>query len=137
MVASSVISRPIGTIVELSTIVKICKSRGLHEGHHFIPMAMEVHDTPKLDMNCFIRECAYLFHDKQSCSHLSLYFYIQFFKQHVNITPLRALTSIIERKIVFAGDTCFSPPIIIRSHNLRAGDIKRVVGGIVSYHKKN
>ncbi len=102
--ASNVISRPVGTVVELSTIAKIRKCRGLHEGHHFIPMAMEVHDTPERDMNCFIKECAHLFHDKQSCSHLSLYFYIQFFKQHVSITPLRALTFVIERKIVFTGD---------------------------------
>jgi hypothetical protein len=43
MVASSVISRAISVVVELNTIVKICKYKRLHEGLHFIMMAMEVH----------------------------------------------------------------------------------------------
>jgi len=38
---------------------------------------------------------------------------------------------------VLAGDACSRPPIIIRSHNLHAGDIKRPIGEIVSYHEKN
>jgi hypothetical protein len=49
-----------------------------HEGHHFILMAMEVHDTLEPNMDCFMRECAHLFHDQQSRGHLSLSFYIQF-----------------------------------------------------------
>ncbi len=55
MVASSVISRLTGVVAELNTITKICKYKGLHEGHHFIPMAMEVHDAPEYDMDRFIR----------------------------------------------------------------------------------
>jgi hypothetical protein len=34
-----------GVVVKLSVIVKISKYRGFHEGHHFILMAMEVHDA--------------------------------------------------------------------------------------------
>jgi hypothetical protein len=41
--ATSVINQPIGAIVELSAIAKIHKYKGLHDKHHFIPMAMEVH----------------------------------------------------------------------------------------------
>jgi hypothetical protein len=50
----SVISRPTATAAKLNIILKIHKYKGLHEGHHFIPMAMEVHDTPERDMDCFI-----------------------------------------------------------------------------------
>jgi hypothetical protein len=63
-VALNVNNRPIGAVVEFSTILKIRKYRGLHERHHFILMAMEVHDTPKCDMDCFIREYAGHFHDR-------------------------------------------------------------------------
>jgi hypothetical protein len=65
-----------------------------------------------------------------------LFFCIQFFKQCVNITFQRVLTSIIKRKIALVGDACSKPPIIIRSHDLHVGDIKRVVGEITSYHKR-
>ncbi len=43
MVVLSVISRPASAIVKLGTIAKICKYKKLHERHHFILMAMEVH----------------------------------------------------------------------------------------------
>ncbi len=62
--ASSVISPPVGAIVELSAIAKIHKYRRLQKGLHFISMAMEVHGTPKHDMDCFIREFVHLFHDR-------------------------------------------------------------------------
>jgi hypothetical protein len=114
MVALSVISRLIGAIVELNAIVKIGKYRGLHEGHHFILMAMEVHGAFGHDMDRFIGECACLFHDRRFGSHLSLSFCIQFLKQHVNIVFQHALTSIIERKIALAGGTCSRPPIAIK-----------------------
>jgi hypothetical protein len=65
-VASNVISRPIGVVRKLSTIAKICKYKGLHEGHHFIMMAMEVHGAFRHDMDCFIKECAHLFHERRS-----------------------------------------------------------------------
>jgi hypothetical protein len=64
--------------MKLSAIVKIRTYRKLHEGHHFIPIAMEVHDAPGRDMDCFIMECVRLFHDRQSRGHLSLSFCIQF-----------------------------------------------------------
>jgi hypothetical protein len=57
MVALNVINQPTNVIVELSVIVKIRKYRRFHEGHHFISMAMKVHDTPKHDMDRFMKEC--------------------------------------------------------------------------------
>jgi hypothetical protein len=80
MVATSVISRFTSATVELSVIVKIHKYKEIHEGHHFIPMAMEVHNALERDMDHFISECACLFHDRHLRNHLSLYFCIQFFK---------------------------------------------------------
>jgi hypothetical protein len=35
------------------------------------------------------------------------------------------------------GDVCSKPPIIIKSHDLHAGNIKKIVGEIVSYHEKD
>jgi hypothetical protein len=75
-VALNVISRPTNATTKLSTISKICKYKGLHEGHHFILMAMEMHGAPGRDMDRFIRERAHLFHNRQSRGHLSLSFYI-------------------------------------------------------------
>jgi hypothetical protein len=85
-VAMNVISWPLGATAKLSAIIIIHKYRRFHEGHHFIPMAMEVHDTFRRDMNHFIKECVRLLHDRQSKGHLSLSFCIKFFKQRVNIT---------------------------------------------------
>jgi hypothetical protein len=48
-------------------------------------MAMEVHGELRHDMDRFIKECAYLFHDRQLKDHLSLSSCIQIFKQRVNI----------------------------------------------------
>ncbi len=62
--ASSVTSQLVGAIAELSAIAKIYKYERLHERHHFIPIAMEVHDTPECDMDRFIKVCACLFHDR-------------------------------------------------------------------------
>jgi hypothetical protein len=69
----NVISRATSVVVELNAIVKIRKYRRLHEEHHFIPMAMDVHITPERDMDRFIRECACLFHNRRSRGHLSLF----------------------------------------------------------------
>jgi hypothetical protein len=41
-------------IAKLNAITKIHKYEELHEGHHFIMMAMEVHNTPRHDMDNFI-----------------------------------------------------------------------------------
>jgi len=136
-VASSVISRPTNVAVKFNAIVKINKYKELHERHHFILMAMEVHGAFKCDMDRFIKDCALFFHVKQSRGHLSLSFFIQFFKLHVNIVLQHVLISTIEKKIVLTGDACYKPPIIIRSHDLHAGNIRRVVGEITSYHKRD
>ncbi len=64
-------------IMEFSAIIKIHEYKGLHEGHHFISMAMEVHGALGCDMDCFIKECAHFFHDKQLGGHSSLFFCIQ------------------------------------------------------------
>jgi len=64
MVVLSVISQLTGAIAELTAIVKIYKYRKLHEGHHFIPMAMEVHNAPLHDMDHFISQCVRFFHDR-------------------------------------------------------------------------
>ncbi len=86
MVISSVINQPTSAIAELTTIIKIRKYRKFHEGYHFIPMAMEVHCALGHDVDCFIKECVHLFHDRQLKGHLSLSFCIQFFKQRVSVT---------------------------------------------------
>jgi hypothetical protein len=65
MMAMNVISRSTNVVAEFNTITKIHKYRGLHEGHYFIPMTMEVHGAHGHDMNHFIRECAHLFHNRQ------------------------------------------------------------------------
>jgi hypothetical protein len=100
-------------------------------------MATDVHGTPRHDMDHFNRDCVRFFYDRQSTCHLSLSFCIQFFKQSVSITLQHALAFAIERKITLVGDVCYRPPIISRSHNLHANNIRRVVGEIASYHKKD
>jgi hypothetical protein len=88
-------------------------------------------------MDHFIRECACLFQNKCSKSHLSLSFCIHFFRQHVNITFQHALTYAIKRKITLTCDAYSRPPITIRFHNLHASDIKGAMGEIASYHNKH
>jgi hypothetical protein len=73
MVATSVISRPVDVTTKLNTILKIRKYKKLHEKHHFILMAVEVHGAPGCDMNHFFRKCARLFSDIQSKNHLILF----------------------------------------------------------------
>jgi hypothetical protein len=133
----NVINRPKGVATKLNAIVKIHKYKRLHEGHHFIMMAKEVHDTCGRDMDHFIKKCACLFHDKQSRGHLSFSFCIQFVRQHVNIALQHVLTLAIERIIGLASDACSRPPIIIKYHDLHACNIKRVVGEITSYHERD
>jgi hypothetical protein len=137
MVALNVMSWPIGEIAKLNVVVKIRKYRGLHEGHHFILMAMEVHNTPGRDMDHFIKECARLSHNRWSKCHLCLSFCIQFFKQCVSIVLECPLTFTIERKITLIDDACSKPPITIKSHDLHVGNIRRVVGDIASYHERD
>jgi hypothetical protein len=58
-VASNVISQQVCAVVKFNAIVKIRKYKGLHEGHHFISMAMEVHGIRWCDTYHFIRESSY------------------------------------------------------------------------------
>jgi hypothetical protein len=81
----NVINRPTSVVAKFNTIIKICKYRGFHEGHHFISMTMEMHYAPRHDMDRSIRKCALPFYDRQLRDHLSLSFCNQFFKQCVSI----------------------------------------------------
>jgi len=137
IVASSVINRPTNATTKLTAIAKIPKYKRFQEGQLFISMAMEVHGAPNYDMDPFIKECAYFFNDKQWRGHLSLSFYIQFFKQCASIVFQHVLAFAIERKIALANDVYSKPPTIIRFHNLHVGDIKGAMGDIVSYHERN
>ncbi len=92
----NVISRLTYVIAKLITIAKIHKYKRLHEKHNFILMAMEVHDTPRCDMDRFIRECACLFHGRRFGSHLSFFFTFNF-SSNVSIVFQHALASSIMR----------------------------------------
>jgi hypothetical protein len=78
VVALSVISWPTSATAKFNAIVKIHNYKGLHEGHHFIPLAMEAFDTLKCDMDRFIKECACLFHNKQLKGYLLYLFAFNF-----------------------------------------------------------
>jgi hypothetical protein len=136
-IVTSVINQPTSANAKIKTTVKISKYKRLFEGHHFIPMATEVHSAPRHDMGRFIRECAHLFHDKQSKGHLSLSFCIQFFKQCVSIAFQCALAFTIKKKITLARNVCSKPLITSRFHGLHASNINRVVCEITSYPKKD
>jgi len=136
-VSLNVINRPTSVITKFNIIAKICDYKGLHEGHHFILMTMEVHDTPRCDMNHFIRECVCLFHNRWSGGHSFVSFHNQFFKQRVNIVLQHVLTFAIEKKITLACDAFFRPPTTIKSHDLHASDIRGAMGEIASYHKRD
>ncbi len=69
--------------------------------------------------------------------HLSLSFFIQFFKQCISIALQHALTFAINKKITLAGDVCSKPPITIKFHNLHEGDIRRAASEITSYHERD
>jgi hypothetical protein len=137
IVTSNVISQSANVAMKFNIIIKIRKYRRLHEGHHFIPLALKLNNTLERDMDHFMKECAYLFHNRRSRSHLSLSFCIHFFRQHVNIALQRALASVIERKIALVGDVYSRPPITIRSHDLHVDDIRGVMGEIISYHVRD
>jgi hypothetical protein len=78
-VVSNVITRLTNVATKLNAITKTHKYRRFQKGHHFIQMAMEVHGAPGCDMDRFIKECAHLFHDRQSRGHLSFFFSLNFF----------------------------------------------------------
>jgi hypothetical protein len=76
-------------------------------------MAMEVHDALGHDMDHFIKECAYPFHNGWSKDYSSLSFCIHFCKQCVSIVFQHALTFAIERKIALTSDACSRPPLLL------------------------
>jgi hypothetical protein len=78
MMVMCVINWLTNATTKINAFVNIHKYRGLHEGHHFISMSMEVHNTFKHDMDHFIKERARLFHDRKSRGHLSLSFAFSF-----------------------------------------------------------
>jgi hypothetical protein len=55
----------------------------------------------------------------------SFIFVSLFLKQHVNIDFQHVLASTINKKIMLTSDVCFRRPIIIKSYNFHANDIKR------------
>jgi hypothetical protein len=59
------------------------------------------------------------------------------FKHCVSIDFQHVLASIIKRKIVLASVACSKPLITIKSHDLHAGNIRRAVGEIASYYKRD
>jgi hypothetical protein len=79
-VASNVISQLVGVAAKLNVIAKICKYRGLHEGLHFIMMAMEVHVAFGRDMDRFIKKCYCLFHDRLIMRSFILVFFHSIFQ---------------------------------------------------------
>jgi hypothetical protein len=62
--------------VKPCAIVNIYKYKWLHERHHFTSMVMEVCGAFRHNMDCFIKKCARLLHNRQLRDHLSMYFYI-------------------------------------------------------------
>ncbi len=92
-----------------------------HSGKIWIVLSKSVLIFSTIDDEVIIYPCIFLFN---------------FFKQRVNIS-LYALTFAIKRKIELMSDVCSKPPIIIRSHDLHASDIKRAVGEITSYDEKD
>ncbi len=50
-----------GATKKINIIANIHMYKKLHEEHHFIPMAMEVHNALGHDMDHFMRECAHFF----------------------------------------------------------------------------
>ncbi len=91
IVVTNVINQPLGAVVKISAIVKIRKYRRFNEGHHFIPMAMEVHNASGHDMTCFIRK------------------YIHFSRQMIwRSFILIFLHSIFQAVCQYCFSTCFS-----------------------------
>ncbi len=58
--AMNVINQSTSAATKLNTIVKIYNYKGLHEGHHFISMAMEMHSALRCDMD-FSSRNAFIF----------------------------------------------------------------------------
>jgi hypothetical protein len=54
MMVMSVISQPTCAMWNFRAIAKIHKYIRFNERRHFIPMAMEVHNASRHDMDCFI-----------------------------------------------------------------------------------
>jgi hypothetical protein len=83
------------------------------------------------------RNVLVFFHDIRLKVHLSFFICIQFWKQCVSIVFLCVLAYVIEREIALTSDICSRPPIIIRSHDLHVGNIKRAMGEITYYNERD
>jgi hypothetical protein len=97
-------------------------------------MAMEVYGTLVCDMDRFIEEHVCLFHNSRLGNHLSFFFAFNFLGSMLVLFLSMLKTYVRERKIALARNACSRPPIIIRSHDLHANNIKKVMGEITSYH---
>jgi hypothetical protein len=77
---------------------------------------MEVHNIFKHDIDRLVRSALVFFKIDNRGSFI-LVFFIQFFRQCVNIIFQHALAFTIKKKIVLGGDACSRSLIIIKSHN--------------------
>jgi hypothetical protein len=129
---TNVISWLISAIVELNAIAKICKYTWLYSDGHGGAQ------HTRHDMDRFIKECAYLFPNRWLRGHLFGSFCVQFFnQQRVSIAFKYVLAFVIKKKIALVWDVYSRPPITIKSHDLDANDIRKVVDEIASYHEKD
>jgi hypothetical protein len=119
--------------MKFSATIKIHNYRRLHEGHHFIPMAMVVHNTPRH----FIKECVCLFHNRRSGGHFSLYFCIQFFKQCISIILQCALASTIENWLHSWEMFILNLLLLLDFTICMQETLEGLWGEIASYHKRD
>ncbi len=91
--------------------------------YHFILMAMEVHNMFRHDMDCFIRECVHLFHDKQSRGYLSLSLLHLIFQAMCQYCFSACFNLCYRKKDCIGGRYFSKPPMTIRSHDLYESNI--------------
>jgi len=97
--AMNVINQPKNVVAKFNAIAKIHKYRRIHERHHFISMAMEVHGALWHDVNHFIKECACLFHNRES-KEIIYFCFLKFnFLKNILILFFSMFNLYIERKI--------------------------------------
>jgi hypothetical protein len=122
MMVLSVINRLICAVVELNVISKICKYRMLYEGHHFILMAMEVHDALGMIWIMLLGNVLVLFMtNNRKVIYFCLFAFI--FKVVCYYCFSACFSFYYREEDCFGGDACSRPPITFRSHNLHVGDI--------------
>ncbi len=137
MVATNVINWLIGVIAKFNAIVKICKYRKFHERHHFIPMAMEMHDTPECDKDHFIKECVHLSHDRWSRSHLSFFFAFSFSSRMLVLFFNMIWPLLYKERLLWWEMFFLDLLLLLNLMILLVGDIRGAVDEMVPYHKKD